>query len=159
VDTSKKKDAKPKPDETDTSKSNHADDLESIIPGTEAGDQAAEYWADRVVSTTFVEDPGARLGLAFAVLWTPDTAWQTALTLGGEGAVAAGVRWGGEIVLGSRVRIAPFGNRSGHELGELSHYHRRGVDRVTGETLPGQGIGRHRPWEEKSTDKSFWDRF
>jgi RHS repeat-associated protein len=32
------------------------------------------------------------------------------------------------------------------------HYHRRGLK-------PGQGIGRHRPWEKKATDKSFWDRF
>ena len=32
------------------------------------------------------------------------------------------------------------------------HYHRRG-------TAPGQGIGRHRPWQKKATDKSFWDRF
>ena len=32
------------------------------------------------------------------------------------------------------------------------HYHRRG-------TVPGQGIGRHRPWQTKSTDIRFWDRF
>lgn len=32
------------------------------------------------------------------------------------------------------------------------HYHRRGVG-------PGQGIGRHRPWEKKATDKSILDRF
>jgi hypothetical protein len=28
-----------------------------------------------------------------------------------------------------------------------------------GQSVEGQGIGRHRPWETKSTDKSFWDRF
>ena len=38
------------------------------------------------------------------------------------------------------------------------HYHRRGVD-INGTTNPGQGIGRHRPWQKKSTDKSFLDRF
>jgi RHS repeat-associated protein len=65
---------------------------------------------------------------------------------------------GAEIVFG-RTRIAPFGNRTGNRLGELPHYHRRGVDPATGETIPGQSPSRHRPWETKSPDTSFWDRF
>jgi len=70
-----------------------------------------------------------------------------------------GYRTGHEIRLGSNVRIAPFGNRTPHPIGRYPHYHRRGVDPATGATKPGQGIGRHRPLEKKSTDKSFWDRF
>lgn len=70
-----------------------------------------------------------------------------------------GYKSGIELTFGRNFRLAPFGNRTGHELGELPHYHRRGIDSLTGETIPGQGIGRHRPWEIKSTDDSFLDRF
>lgn len=38
------------------------------------------------------------------------------------------------------------------------HYHRR-VKAPDGTTVPGQGISRHRPWEGKGTDKSFFERF
>jgi RHS repeat-associated protein len=38
------------------------------------------------------------------------------------------------------------------------HYHRRGLNK-DGTTIPGQGIGRHRPWDKKSTDKTFIDRW
>ena len=38
------------------------------------------------------------------------------------------------------------------------HYHRRGFSK-DGFTKTGQGIGRHRPWQKKSPDKSFFDRF
>ncbi len=49
------------------------------------------------------------------------------------------------------VRINPFGNRDDNGLGPLPHYHRRG----DGE---GQATGRHRPWETKNGDESFWSR-
>lgn len=65
---------------------------------------------------------------------------------------------GREYKFGPNFRIAPFGNRTGHSTGRYPHYHRRVVDDA-GETLPGQGIGRHRPWDKKSTDTSFGDRF
>jgi RHS repeat-associated protein len=63
-----------------------------------------------------------------------------------------------EFVFGKNFRIAPFGNRTGHPTGELPHYHRRGLD-PDGNVRPGQGIGRHRPWDTRTDDKSFWDRF
>jgi hypothetical protein len=79
---------------------------------------------------------------------------------GGAAKLAKGLYAAGrEITFGSNLRVAPFGNRTGNALGELPHYHRRGMDAVTNATKPGQGIGRHRPWETKSTDKSVWDRF
>lgn len=53
---------------------------------------------------------------------------------------------GREIEIGTNFRFAPFGNRTGNPLGELPHYHRRITD-GTGKTVPGGGIGRHRPWE------------
>lgn len=65
---------------------------------------------------------------------------------------------GREIRIGNDFRLAPLGNRTGHPTGELPHYHRRGIG-PNGQTLPGQGIGRHRPWDTKSTDKSWRDRF
>ena len=63
-----------------------------------------------------------------------------------------GFRTGGELSIGNNFRLAPWGNRTGNALGRWPHYHRRG-------TSPGQGIGRHRPWETKSNDTGFGDRF
>ena len=65
---------------------------------------------------------------------------------------------GREISFGKNLRMAPNGNRTGNPFGERPHYHRRGLD-INGAPKPGQGIGRHRPWETKSSDTSFWDRF
>jgi RHS repeat-associated protein len=52
---------------------------------------------------------------------------------------------GREIKIGKNWRFAPFGNRRGG-IGRFPHYHRRGEG-------PGQGIGRHRPWETKPGDE------
>ncbi len=66
---------------------------------------------------------------------------------------------GAEISIG-KVRFAPWGNRAGHPTGERPHYHRGRPDPTRpGDSLPGQGKGRHRPWDTKPQDKSFWDRF
>jgi len=65
---------------------------------------------------------------------------------------------GREIRLGDNFRIAPFGNKTTSSTGRLPHYHRRVVD-INGITKEGQGIGRHRPWDVKKVDKSFWDRW
>jgi RHS repeat-associated protein len=73
-----------------------------------------------------------------------------------------GTGWGRgrEIGLPGGGRIAPFGNRTGHRYGRWPHYHRRIPDpQAPGNSLPGQGIGRHRPWEPKSTDQCWRDRF
>lgn len=59
---------------------------------------------------------------------------------------ARGWQGGIEMTFGRNLRIAPFGNRTGNVLSELPHYHRRIVNEA-GETIPGGGIGRHRPWE------------
>jgi RHS repeat-associated protein len=56
------------------------------------------------------------------------------------------------------VRLAPFGNRTGHPTGEKPHYHRQRFD-DNGNPKYGQGKKRHRPWDTKSSDTSFWDRF
>jgi len=65
---------------------------------------------------------------------------------------------GTEFVIGG-WRFAPFGNRTGGLNNQLPHYHRRVLNPITKETIPGQGIGRHRPWDTKSTDKTFCERF
>jgi hypothetical protein len=44
--------------------------------------------------------------------------------------------------------------------GQNSHYHRRGkINQKTGQPAEGQGKKRHRPWDNKPSDKNFWDRF
>jgi YD repeat-containing protein len=89
--------------------------------------------------------------------------WYTGGEVAGLAVPAGGVgsAWkaGREIKIGQNLRIAPFGNRAGHSLGRRPHYHRRSIDPATDLTRPGQGIGRHRPWETKGTDTSFWNRF
>ena len=66
---------------------------------------------------------------------------------------------GREITLSRNLRIAPFGNRTGHAIGKWPHYHRRVLDKITGEIKTGQGLKRHRPLEKKSSDTSIKDRF
>ena len=65
------------------------------------------------------------------------------------------VKKGKEIKIGKNLRIAPFGNRTGHPTGRYPHYHRR----PNSNPPPGQSIRRHRPWDSHPADKSFWDRF
>lgn len=74
------------------------------------------------------------------------------------GRVVRDIGRGAEYKVGDNIRVAPWGNRTGHPTGRWPHYHRRGMD-GNGNTIPGQGIGRHRPWETKSTDRSWCDRF
>jgi len=59
--------------------------------------------------------------------------------------VAARGAQGAEIKVSDDLRIAPAGNRIGR-IGEFPHYHRRIVG-LNGKTVPGGGIGWHRPWE------------
>lgn len=66
---------------------------------------------------------------------------------------------GAEYSFSRNFRIAPWGNRTGHEIGKYPHYHRRGAPDSEGNTPDGQGIGRKRPWDTSAADKSFWDRF
>jgi RHS repeat-associated protein len=80
------------------------------------------------------------------------------LVAGGTG-LLRGYQAGREFSFGRNFRIAPFGNRTGHPTGRFPHYHRRVVDKATGLTLPGQGIGRHRPWDSRFTDRKWWERF
>jgi RHS repeat-associated protein len=62
------------------------------------------------------------------------------------GLIGGGVKAGFEITIGKNWRFAPFGNRTGNLTGELPHYHRRILD-SNGKTVPGGGIGWHRPWQ------------
>jgi len=56
--------------------------LGSYLPGTQAGENAAQYWADRHVQTG---NPLYAVPGVLAALWTPDTAVSTAVTLGTAG--------------------------------------------------------------------------
>lgn len=77
----------------------------------------------------------------------------------GAAVTSKGYATGAELSIGRNFRIAPWGNRTGHPIGKFPHYHRRGAPDANGNTPPGQGIGRHRPWEKKSTDTCGCDRF
>jgi RHS repeat-associated protein len=70
-----------------------------------------------------------------------------------------GVYTGHEFRFGKDWRLAPWGNRRGNPYGEPPHYHRRGAPGPDGKTPPGQGIGRHRPFEPSQHDTRWWDRF
>ena len=76
------------------------------------------------------------------------------------GKVTEAAWYGREFEIGENCRIAPFGNRTGHPTGRWPHYHRRVPDpNKPGAGLRDQGIGRHRPWDSKPTDRSWKDRF
>ena len=77
----------------------------------------------------------------------------------GVAVTTRGYATGAELSIGRNFRLAPWGNRTGHPTGRYPHYHRRGAPDASGNTPPGQGIGRHRPWDKKSTDKCGCDRF
>jgi RHS repeat-associated protein len=74
------------------------------------------------------------------------------------GTVARWIRTGREFQVTQNFRIAPWGNRTGHPTGRYPHYHRRAFD-PNGDVKKGGSIKRHRPWDTRSTDRSFWDRF
>jgi RHS repeat-associated protein len=76
----------------------------------------------------------------------------------GVAITSRGYATGAELSIGRNFRLALWGNRTGHPTGRFPHYHRRGTD-ANGNTRPGQGIGRHRPWDKKSTDTCGCDRF
>jgi hypothetical protein len=83
-----------------------------------------------------------------------------AIAYGGVSALDGWFIRGGEFRFGSNFRVNPTGDwTSEGPLGRLPHYHRRGIDPATGETQPGQGIGRHRPWQTSPVDSSWWSRF
>jgi len=88
---------------------------------------------------------------------------EAAALLGGGGAAAGkahkAFKLGREIKIGKNLRIAPWGNRTGHRYGRYPHYHRRGTRGADGNPLPGQGIGRHRPWEPPAPGQSWRSRF
>ena len=66
---------------------------------------------------------------------------------------------GKELKIGDNIRLAPFGNRTGHPTGRYPHYHRRPKPNENNQVPRGQGISRHRPLDKSPDDKSFWDRF
>jgi RHS repeat-associated protein len=66
---------------------------------------------------------------------------------------------GAELSIGRNVRLAPWGNCTGHPTGRFPHYHRRGGVDANGNAAPGQVIGRHRPWDTRPTDRCGCDRF
>jgi antitoxin (DNA-binding transcriptional repressor) of toxin-antitoxin stability system len=82
----------------------------------------------------------------------------------GAGAARRLYQEGSEFVIrrsGRQVaRIAPFGNRTGHPVGRFPHYHRaRPHPTRPGHSLRDQSMRRHRPFESRPSDTSFWDRF
>ncbi|MEM9101596.1 MAG: RHS repeat-associated core domain-containing protein [Pseudomonadota bacterium] len=57
----------------------------SYLPGTEAGDRAAQYWADIAVNSDHPLASLAHVPGVFAALWTEETAINTAFTLSTAG--------------------------------------------------------------------------
>jgi len=70
------------------------------------------------------------------------------------------VEWRGrELRFDQNFRIKPFPSRGRTWPERLPHYHRRvPIPATPGEAYPGQGIGRHRPWQSSRADKHWWDR-
>jgi hypothetical protein len=115
--------------------------LKNNIPGSNAGEYATYYWAQKYNETGNPID--FTMG-CFSSLWMPNTATLTVGIL----LTSYGIAKGPEVALGKNIRIAPFGNRTGNPRGELPHYHRKITDPETRETVPGGSMRWHRPWEK-----------
>jgi hypothetical protein len=61
----------------------------SYLPGTKAGENAAEYWSNIAVNSDHPLSPLAHVPGVFSVLWTDETAGDTAFTLGSAGVGSA----------------------------------------------------------------------
>ena len=128
--------------------------------------QAVNAGANRLVANAAGAGVGAlsgALGDAASQAARMGFGWQECFSLGELAwATALGGAFGGigrEWAVGNG-RIAPFGNRVGNPNGTLPHYHRGVANPANpGQNLPGQGMGRHRPWDSRPSDTSFWDRF
>ena len=108
---------------------------------------------DTIIDAIFVVGPNKTM----EILGNPGGQLIFYKVLASAGSMAAKGR---EIEVGENCRIAPFGNRTNNPVGKWPHYHRRVPNPAKpGEGMPGQGIGRHRPWETRSVDKSWKDRF
>ena len=136
--------------------------LFGLSAGESYGEESAQQWANWSADPNNSSAERALYSFmgSLASLWTPCTSGKTFLTLAGGLAIGKGYQIGKEFTWNPKsFRIAPFGNRTGHPIGRYPHYHRRSINPRTCETNPGGGIGRHRPWEGKGTDTSFWNRF
>lgn len=139
---------------------------EAILVGREIIDEPGAAFSDgaKGAANFGVGFANAALGTSFDGYCGPGLDWSKKIgsaTFFAESALgaAAGFRGGREISVGSKgTRIAPWGNRTGHPTGRYPHYHRRQLDSA-GNVVSGQGIKRHRPWDTKGGDRSFWDRF
>jgi len=65
---------------------------------------------------------------------------------GGVASLLSDSALGEELAIGKNFRIAPGGNRGPGRF-HRRYYHRRITD-STGQTVPGGGIGWHRPWQK-----------
>ncbi|MBO6524831.1 MAG: hypothetical protein JJ971_13450 [Balneolaceae bacterium] len=108
---------------------------------------AGQFWLNAPNMSAY------EFGYGYANMQTPYLV-EAGLLYGGYKTVMF-ARYGGELSFGKNFRIAPFGNRTGHPTGRFPHYHRRSGPNPR----DGQGIGRHRPWDTNTYDKTFWDRF
>ncbi len=69
----------------------------------------------------------------------------------------SGWRSGRELSIG-KVRVSLGNSKTLNSVARKPHYHRVKIG-DNGKPLQGQGMRRHRPWEKKSTDKQWRDRF
>ena len=124
------------------------------------GGAAINMWIDHAMSYTKTGKPASISSVVTsgAIGAIPGGAVRVGATRWGIPKIGQQIGLSGEIKVGQNIRIAPIGNNTGHTIGRLPHYHRRVVDNM-GNTKVGQGIGRHRPWETKSTDTSWRNRF
>lgn len=134
--------------------------VEALAPAVAAGGEAlasgagltgAAVAASTSVHTAAATEAGFVLGTAAATAAFSDgDDLADAVGDGLEGAAFGQVMgWaetGKEFKVNKNLRIAPFGNRTNNPLGQRPHYHRRITD-AEGKTVPGGGIGKHRPWE------------
>jgi hypothetical protein len=110
--------------------------LSSYLPWTRAGDEAAQFYADRLVAAggNFTDAPHYATGLFFSALWTPTTAGDTAFNLAGGEVFSLGkmaVGYAGSKIIGTAQRTGTFGHAMVTELLAYAHALSPNVQKVT----------------------------
>ncbi|WP_223879378.1 SpvB/TcaC N-terminal domain-containing protein [Chitinimonas arctica] len=103
----------------------------SYLPGTTAGDSAAQWYADKYLETG---SPLYYAGGVVASLWTPDTAAETTINLAGGGIAAgakAGFTYASSKIIGNAQSTGTVGHATVSKIVAYAYALNPNVERVT----------------------------
>ncbi len=108
----------------------------SYLPGTQTGDESAQFWANRLVAAGggFTDDPVASTGLFFSSLLTPNTAADTSFALFGGELFALGGKafsYAGSKIIGNAQSTGTLGHATISKIYTYAYAMNPNVTKVT----------------------------